>query len=204
MPAIDTLSLKEIPGMARDESATKTLFENQSRVPTQHNLYLGDSRRMVELENNSVQLIVTSPPYWVLKKYDLTEGQLGGIQDYREFLAELSKSIAECYRVLIPGGRFVCVVGDVCLPRKKMGKHVVYPLHSDITVLARDAGFDNLTPILWYKIASARYEANTYSTILGKPSSENRDHIGNQHQSSAGLATSRERSTSSGSGRFGP
>ena len=50
-----------------------------------------------------------------------------------------------------------------------MGKHVVYPLHSDITVLARDSGFDNLTPILWYKISCAKYEANTYSTILGKP-----------------------------------
>src|SRR6266571_7962295 len=169
MPATDTLSLKEIPGMARDESANKTLFENQSKIPTRHHLYLGDSRRMVELENDSVQLIVTSPPYWVLKKYDLKEGQLGVIQDYRQFLAELSKVIAECYRVLIPGGRFVSVVGDVCLPRRTMGKHVVYPLHSDITVLARDSGFDNLTPILWYKISSAKYEANTYSTILGKP-----------------------------------
>ncbi len=47
--------------------------------------------------------------------------------------------------------------------------NVVYPLHSDITIRCRDAGFDNLTPILWYKIASAKYEANTYSTILGKP-----------------------------------
>src|SRR2546428_4592699 len=169
MPATDTLSLKEIPGMARDESANKTLFENQSKIPTHHHLYLGDSRRMVELQNDSVQLIVTSPPYWVLKKYDLKEGQLGVIQDYRQFLAELSKAIAECYRVLIPGGRFVCVVGDVCVPRRTMGKHVVYPLHSDITVLARDSGFDNLTPILWYKISSAKYEANTYSTILGKP-----------------------------------
>ena len=169
MPATDTLSLKEIPGMARDESANKTLFENQSKIPTHHHLYLGDSRRMVELQNDSVQLIVTSPPYWVLKKYDLKEGQLGVIQDYRQFLAELSKVITECYRVLIPGGRFVSVVGDVCLPRRTMGKHVVYPLHSDITVLARDSGFDNLTPILWYKISSAKYEANTYSTILGKP-----------------------------------
>ncbi len=124
---------------------------------------------MVDLDDNSVQLIVTSPPYWILKKYDITKGQLGTLQDYRLFLDELSKVISECYRVLIPGGRFVCVVGDICLPRRKMGKHVVYPLHSDITVRAREVGFDNLTPILWYKISSAKYEANTYSTILGKP-----------------------------------
>jgi site-specific DNA-methyltransferase (adenine-specific) len=169
MSATDTISLKEIPGMARDESASKRLFEDQSKFPSNHHLYLGDSRGMVELQDNSVQLIVTSPPYWILKKYDVAKGQLGTVQDYRVFLDELSKVISECYRVLIAGGRFVCVVGDVCLPRRKLGKHVVYPLHSDITIRAREVGFDNLTPILWYKISSAKYEANTYSTILGKP-----------------------------------
>src|SRR4029077_644335 len=169
MSATDTISLKEIPGMARDESASKGLFENQARLPSRHHLYLGDSRRMAEVRDDSVHLVVTSPPYWILKKYDIMNGQLGMVQDYRAFLDELSKAILECYRVLIPGGRFVCVVGDVCLPRRKAGKHVVYPLHSDITIRARDAGFDNLTPILWYKISSAKYEANTYSTILGKP-----------------------------------
>ncbi len=168
MPA-SAVSLKEIPGMARDETAARTLFEKQSNLPTWHKLYHGDSRRMGRIEDASVHLVVTSPPYWILKKYEPVEGQLGVIHDYSQFLFELEKVVAECYRALVPGGRFVCVVGDVCLPRRKFGKHVVYPLHSDVTVLARKAGFDNLTPILWYKIASARYEANTYSTILGKP-----------------------------------
>ncbi len=168
MPA-SAVSLKEIPGMARDEKAARTLFEKQSNLPTWHKLYHGDSRRMRRIEDASVHLVVTSPPYWILKKYEPVEGQLGVIHDYSQFLSELEKVVAECYRVLVPGGRFVCVVGDVCLPRRKFGRHVVYPLHSDITVMARKVGFDNLTPILWYKIASARYEANTYSTILGKP-----------------------------------
>jgi len=165
----NAISLKEIPNMAKDESIASRIFENQALIPTVHKLYCGDSRRMDEIEKDSVHLIVTSPPYWILKEYRQVEGQLGVIQNYGEFLDELTKVISECYRVLIPGGRFVCVVGDVCLPRRKAGRHLVYPLHSDITIRARNIGFDNLTPILWYKITSARYEANTYSTILGKP-----------------------------------
>lgn len=165
----NSISLKEIPSMAKDEAMASVIFEKQALLPTFHKLYCGDSRRMDKIEENSVHLIVTSPPYWVLKEYRHIEGQLGIIQNYGEFLDELAKVISECYRVLIPGGRFICVVGDVCLPRRKAGRHLVYPLHSDITIRARTVGFDNLTPILWYKISSARYEANTYSTILGKP-----------------------------------
>jgi site-specific DNA-methyltransferase (adenine-specific) len=169
MSSANAIALREIPGMARDEAATRDLFGKQALLPTSHKLVGGDSRQMAGVEDNSVHLIVTSPPYWVLKKYDPVDGQLGVIRDYSKFLDELSKVVSECYRVLVPGGRFVCVVGDVCIPRRTLGRHVVYPLHSDTTLRAREAGFDNLTPILWYKIASAKYEANTYSSILGKP-----------------------------------
>lgn len=164
------LALKrEIPSMARDEAVTRGLFDRQASIPTSHKLYNGDSRKMSKIEDGSVELVVTSPPYWILKKYRDSDGQLGAIEDYERFLDNLEQVISECYRVLIPGGRFVCVVGDVCIPRRKIGKHVVYPLHSDITIRARRVGFDNLTPILWYKISSAKYEGNTYSSILGKP-----------------------------------
>jgi len=164
------LALKrEIPSMARDEAVTRDLFDRQALIPTWHKLYNGDSRKMSQVKDDSVELIVTSPPYWSLKKYLDTDGQLGAIQDYEKFLDNVEQVLLECYRVLIPGGRFVCVVGDVCLPRRKIGKHVVYPLHSDMTIRARKVGFDNLTPILWYKISSAKYEGNTYSSILGKP-----------------------------------
>jgi site-specific DNA-methyltransferase (adenine-specific) len=169
MSSANAIALREIPGMARDETATRDLFEKQALLATSHKLVGGDSRQMTGVEDNSVHLVVTSPPYWVLKNYDPVNGQLGVIRDYSKFLDELSKVVSESYRVLVPGGRFVCVVGDVCIPRRTLGRHVVYPLHSDITLRAREAGFDNLTPILWYKIASAKYEANTYSSILGKP-----------------------------------
>jgi site-specific DNA-methyltransferase (adenine-specific) len=136
---------------------------------TTHKLILGDSRRMDFLPDKSVHLIVTSPPYWNLKRYNENENQLGHLGDYENFLAELNKVWKECFRVLVPGGRLVCVVGDVCLSRKNHGRHRVVPLHSDICVQCRKIGFDNLNPIIWYKISNATFEANKNSKFLGKP-----------------------------------
>jgi site-specific DNA-methyltransferase (adenine-specific) len=135
----------------------------------QHKLYLGDSRDLSFLPDQSVHLAITSPPYWTLKKYSNGEAQLGNIQDYEEFVLQLSRVWSEVYRILVPGGRLVCVVGDVCVSRRSFGRHVVFPLHSDIAVACRKIGFDNLNPIIWYKIASASYEVSGNSSFLGKP-----------------------------------
>jgi site-specific DNA-methyltransferase (adenine-specific) len=94
---------------------------------------------------------------------------MGHIKDYEQFIEELSKVWQHCYRILVPGGRLVCVVGDVCLARRKFGKHVVVPLHADIAVSCRKIGFDNLNPIIWYKIAKATYEVNNGTKFFGKP-----------------------------------
>lgn len=138
-------------------------------APTTHRLYQGDARSFPYLADGSVHLVVTSPPYWKLKRYNDSPGQMGHIQDYEEFLDDLRRVWAEAYRVLVPGGRLVCVVGDVCLSRKEHGRHVVVPLHADICVLCRKLGFDNLNPIIWHKISNAAFEANTSSKFLGKP-----------------------------------
>ena len=121
---------------------------------TAHRFHNGDARELGWLADESVHLVVTSPPYWTLKEYDHGRGQLGDVKDYEAFLAELDKVWRECQRVLVPGGRICCVVGDVCLPRKRAGKHYVMPLHADIQVRARKLGLDCLTPILWHKIAN--------------------------------------------------
>ena len=72
--------------------------------------------------------------------------------------------------MLVPGGRLICVVGDVCLSRRKNGgRHTVVPLHSSIQVNCRKIGFDNLAPILWHKISNAAYEVENGSSFLGKP-----------------------------------
>ena len=93
----------------------------------------------------------------------------GHIENYETFHDELDKVWKHCLRVLVPGGRVVCVVGDVCLSRRKHGRHVVMPMHADIIVRARRIGFDNLTPIIWHKISNANYEVENGSSFLGKP-----------------------------------
>jgi DNA modification methylase len=111
---------------------------------TFHRLINGDARDLSFLEDMSVHLVVTSPPYWNLKRYNENPDQMGHIQDYETFLRELEKVWRDVYRVLVPGGRLVCVVGDVCVARRNFGRHLVFPLHADICVICRRIGFDNL------------------------------------------------------------
>ena len=107
----------------------------------------GDAREMTDLTAGSIHLVVTSPPYWTLKEYRDSEGQMGHIEDYDRFLAELDRVWEHCFRALVPGGRLVCVVGDVCLSRKKnKGRHTVVPLHASIQEHCRRIRFDNLAP----------------------------------------------------------
>jgi DNA modification methylase len=95
---------------------------------------------------------------------------LGFIADYSVFLAELDKVWQRCFHALVPGGRLICVVGDVCLSRRKnAGRHTVVPLHASIQERCRALGFDNLAPIIWHKIANANYEVENGSRFLGKP-----------------------------------
>jgi modification methylase len=137
---------------------------------TYHRLLCRDARDLSVFPDESVHLVVTSPPYWTLKEYAPNEAQLGGLEDYEKFVAELAKVWAECARLLVPGGRICCVVGDICVPRKRSGRHHVVPLHADILVTARKLGLDCLTPILWFKIANgAREAAGNGAGFYGKP-----------------------------------
>ena len=136
---------------------------------TLQRLINGDARELSFLADESVHLVVTSPPYWNLKRYQENPDQLGHIENYEAFLSELEKVWRHVLRVLVPGGRLVCVVGDVCVARREFGRHLVFPLHADISVICRRLGFDNLNPIIWHKIANASYEVANGSKFLGKP-----------------------------------
>ena len=137
---------------------------------TTHRLYGGDARNLDRIGDGTVHLIVTSPPYWTLKTYPEAEAQLGAVEDYEQFLASLDRVWRECERVLVPGGRICCVVGDVCVPRKRNGKHYIVPLHADIQVRSRTLGLDCLTPVIWHKIANGAQEASGNGAgYYGKP-----------------------------------
>jgi DNA modification methylase len=138
---------------------------------TSHRLHLGDARDLSWIPDASVHLVVTSPPYWTLKEYAPgNPDQMGHFGDYEHFLNQLDRVWRECARVLVGGGRICCVVGDVCIPRKRLGRHYLVPLHSDIQVCARKSGLDCLQPILWHKITNGATEAEGNGTgFYGKP-----------------------------------
>jgi DNA modification methylase len=160
----------DLPRIAKDRKLTAQIESAVREVPTEHDLRLGDARSFA-LEPESVHLVLTSPPYWTLKEYRDSAGQLGHVEDYDEFLDQLDKVWKSCFKALVPGGRLICVVGDVCLSRRKNnGRHTVVPLHASIQERCRRMGYDNLAPIIWHKIANAVYEVEgNGGGFLGKP-----------------------------------
>ena len=164
---------RALPRLAKDPSAIAQIEAAVGRVPTRHRLCLGDARD-AELPAASVHLVLTSPPYWTLKEYRPGDGQLGWIADYDTFLDALDQVWGMCHQALVPGGRLVCVVGDVCLSRRRnAGRHTVVPLHASIQERCRALGFDNLAPIVWSKIANVAHEVErggrSGGGFLGKP-----------------------------------
>ena len=162
---------RDIPRIAKDPRLLSLIEAAVRSIPTRHHLLQGDSRDLSLVDDDSVHLVVTSPPYWTLKKYRDHDNQLGAVSDYEVFLQQLDEVWRHCFRVLVPGGRLVCVVGDVCLSRRKNGgRHTVVPLHAAIQEHCRGIGFDNLAPIIWYKIANAVFESGRNGGgFLGKP-----------------------------------
>jgi len=158
-----------IPTLARDSRIMQLIEDAVRRIPTEHALICGDSRHIDYIPDETVHLVLTSPPYWTLKQYPRRTGQLALIDTYDAFLDELDKVWRHVYRVLVPGGRLIIVVGDVCFPRRRFGRHVVFPLHASIQERCRKIGFDNLAPIIWYKITNAQLEVRNGSRFLGKP-----------------------------------
>ena len=159
-----------IPTLAKNRKALGQIESIVRGLQTSHELIHGDSRAASALDENSIHLAVTSPPYWTLKRYNEHDEQLGHVSDYDEFIEALDEVWKNCYRALVPGGRLVINVGDVCLSRRQNnGRHTVVPLHATIQEHCKTIGFDNLAPIIWHKIANANYEVSGGGGFLGKP-----------------------------------
>lgn len=160
---------RALPRLAKDRKKMTEIESLLKEIPTHHELIPGDARTH-KIRSQSIHLVVTSPPYWTLKEYPEEDGQLGRMKDYDVFLSGLKSVWHNCFHALVPGGRLVCVVGDVCLSRRQNGgRHTVVPLHAAIQEQCRSIGFDNLSPIIWHKISNVQTEAKKQGAYLGKP-----------------------------------
>ena len=113
-------------------------------------IFIADSRKMIELEDESIHLIVTSPPYWHIKNYG-TKIQIGYGQDLHEYLKDLFRVWKESYRVLKSGRRLVINIGDQFARSIIYGRYKVIPLHAEIILQCEKIGFDYMGSIIWQK-----------------------------------------------------
>lgn len=113
-------------------------------------ILFADSRNMAELADESVHLVVTSPPYWHIKDYG-AEGQIGYGQSLHEYLYDLSRVWRECYRVLRPGRRLCINIGDQFARSTEYGRYQVIPLHVEMVAQCETLGFDYMGAIIWQK-----------------------------------------------------
>jgi modification methylase len=113
-------------------------------------IFIGDSRAMPEIPAGSVDLVVTSPPYWQIKDYGVT-GQIGYGQSLHEYLWDLYSTWSDCFRVLRDGGRMCLNIGDQFARSSIYGRYQVIPLHAEFIAQCQKIGFDFLGAIIWQK-----------------------------------------------------
>jgi site-specific DNA-methyltransferase (adenine-specific) len=117
---------------------------------TYHKIINGDSRHMGELQDKSMHLIVTSPPYWQLKDYG-SENQIGFHDSYETYINNLNLTWKECFRVLHDGCRLCINIGDQFARSVYYGRYKVIPIHSEIIKFCESVGFDFMGSIIWQK-----------------------------------------------------
>ena len=119
-------------------------------MKTSHRIINGDSRQMGELNDRSVHLIITSPPYWQLKDYG-TDNQIGFNDTYESYINNLNLVWSECFRVLHDGCRLCINIGDQFARSVYYGRYKVIPIHSEIIKFCETIGFDFMGQIIWQK-----------------------------------------------------
>ncbi len=119
-------------------------------MPTCHVLINGDSRCMSHIADESVGLIVTSPPYWQLKDYG-SECQIGFNQNYEDYINHLNLVWSECNRILQPGCRLCINIGDQFARSAYYGRYKIVPVHSEIIRFCETIGLDYMGTIIWQK-----------------------------------------------------
>ena len=120
---------------------------------TNHKIIIGDSRKMAEIDDESVRLIITSPPYWQLKDYG-TKNQIGFDDSYEDYINNLNLVWNESYRVLSPGCRLCINIGDQFARSVYYGRYKVIPIRTEIIKFCETIGLDYMGAIIWQKVTT--------------------------------------------------
>jgi DNA modification methylase len=113
-------------------------------------IIIGDSKKMIEIKDETIDLIITSPPYWHIKDYGKI-GQIGYGQTLHEYLKDLYMVWKECFRVLKPGRRLCINIGDQFARSVIYGRYKIIPLHAEVISQCEKIGFDYMGAIIWQK-----------------------------------------------------
>jgi site-specific DNA-methyltransferase (adenine-specific) len=144
---MNDLKKPEKPSLTREEKAQSELdidiaFSSKSHGSTSHKIYNHSSANMNAVEDNSVHLAVTSPPYFNAKEYS----QWNSLEDY---LSDMRAVISETLRTLVPGRKFCLNISD--LPEKGESGVRWIPLGAHLALLAQEVGFEIVDRIIWFK-----------------------------------------------------
>ena len=133
-------------------------------MKTTHQIIIGDARSMTRVENKSVHLVVTSPPYWQLKDYG-SENQIGFHDSYEEYINNLNLTWMECNRVLHDGCRLCINIGDQFARSVYYGRYKVIPIRTEIIRFCETIGLDFMGSIIWQKVTTCNTTGG--ATIMG-------------------------------------
>ena len=134
-------------------------------MPTSaHEIIIGDARDMAKIADNSVQLVITSPPYWQLKDYGVCS-QIGFNDSYEDYINHLSLVWAECSRVLENGCRLCINIGDQFARAAYYGRYKVIPIKTEVIKSCEALGFDYMGTIVWQKTTTSNPSGG--GTVMG-------------------------------------
>ncbi len=119
-------------------------------IMTDHKIIFGDSRNLSLIKDKSVQLIITSPPYWQLKDYE-AENQIGFNDSYENYINSLNLVWQECCRVLSDGCRMCINIGDQFARSVYYGRYKVIPIRTEIIRFCETMGMDYMGAVIWQK-----------------------------------------------------
>lgn len=119
---------------------------------------------MSELANESVHLVVTSPPYWQLKDYG-NGSQIGFDHSYEDYINNLNLVWNECNRVLHKGCRLCINIGDQFARSVYYGRYKVIPIRTEIIKFCETIGFDYMGAVIWQKVTTCNTTGG--ATIMG-------------------------------------